>query len=132
MARWGGTQVAYDYRRDPRTAGQTGYPLRRMFSFAADAITGFSMAPLRLCLALAGLSIGVALVLLVCVLGSVLTGSAVRGWASLAMIFLFFQSVQLLCIGLVGEYLGRLFMEQKRRPLFIVADELGGDKSQVD
>lgn len=133
MIAWlGGTQVAYDYRRDPRTAGQTGYPLRRMFSFAADAITGFSMAPLRLCLALAGLSIGVALVLLVYVLSSVLTGSAVRGWASLAMIFLFFQSVQLLCIGLVGEYLGRLFMEQKRRPLFIVADELGGDTSQAD
>ena len=48
------------------------------------------------------------------------------------MIFLFFQSVQLLCIGLVGEYLGRLFMEQKRRPLFIVADELGGDPSPGD
>ena len=133
MIAWlGGTQVPYDYRRESRGTGQTGYPLRRMFSFAADAITGFSMAPLRLCLALAGLSIGLALGLLVYVLASVVAGSAVRGWASLAMIFLFFQSVQLLCIGLVGEYLGRLFMEQKRRPLFIVADELGGDPSPGD
>lgn len=103
--------------------GETSYPLRRMISFALDGITGFSMAPLRFCLALAGLSIVVALGLLVYVLVSVLTGSAVDGWASLAVIFLFFQSVQLLCIGLLGEYLGRLFMEQKQRPLFVIVEE---------
>ena len=124
MIAWlGGKQVAFDYERAGRAAGETGYPLRRMISFALDGITGFSMAPLRFCLALAGLSIAVALGLLVYVLVSVLTGSAVDGWASLAVIFLFFQSVQLLCIGLLGEYLGRLFMEQKQRPLFVIVEE---------
>lgn len=124
MVAWlGGKQVAYDYHRAPRAAGQTGYPLRRMMGFAADAITGFSMAPLRLCLGLAGLSVGIALGLLVYVVVSAVTGTAVRGWASLAIIFLFFQSVQLLCLGLVGEYLGRLFMEQKRRPLYIITEQ---------
>lgn len=130
MIAWlGGTQVAYPYDREPRTAGQSGYPLGRMLSFAVDGVTGFSVAPLRLCLALAGVSLLVALGVLAYVVGSVLGGTAVQGWASLAVILLFFQSVQLLCIGLVGEYVGRLFMEQKGRPLYVIVDRAGADEA---
>lgn len=134
MIAWlGGRQVPYDYQRAPRAAGQSGYPLRRMVSFATDAITGFSMAPLRLCTGLAVVSVLIALGLLVYVVASVVSGSAVRGWASLMMIFLFFQSVQLLCLGLVGEYLGRLFMESKNRPLFIITEQTphGDERSAI-
>jgi len=121
MINWiGMTQVALVYDRDARHAGETGYSLGRMYRLALDAITGFSVAPLRLA-SYCGALIGVAsLLMLTYTIGSWLVGQTVSGWTSLASIVLFLGSVQLLILGIMGEYLGRLFMQSKGRPLFVV------------
>ena len=124
MVSWiGFTQVAVPYERDARFAGQTNYPLRKMVALAIDAVTSFSTVPLRFASHL-GIIFGV---LGIIALGWVgwgwLSGEAVQGWASLAALILVIGSVQLLVLGVFGEYLGRMYMETKNRPLFIV-DEI--------
>ena len=121
MITWVGfKQVAIRYRRDRRAAGETKYTLRRMASFALDAITSFSVKPLRLAL-YAGVSLSVAsMSMLVVSLWAFLAHDTVRGWTSLASILLLFFAAQFLFLGLIGEYLGRIYVESKRRPLFIV------------
>lgn len=115
-------QAALPYQRDPRFAGETHYPLRKMIAFAIDAITGFSTVPLRLASWL-----GVAFGLLgIAALGWVglayyLSGT-VQGWTSLAGLILIIGSVQMLMLGIFGEYIGRMYMETKRRPLYVIQD----------
>jgi len=123
MVSWIGLkQVAFPYERAPRAAGQTHYSLRKMISFARDAITSFSIVPLRLA-SYFGLASGAfALVLLAYAFHAWLAGETVPGWTSLIVIVLFLGSVQLLCLGIFGEYLGRLYMEAKQRPLFIIEE----------
>jgi hypothetical protein len=104
------------------TAGQTGYPFGRMLRLALDAVTGFSVVPLRVA-SYCGALIGVASVLMLgYTFGSWLAGQAVNGWTSPASNVLLLGSVQLLVLGTMGEYLGRLFIQSKGRPLFIVQD----------
>jgi dolichol-phosphate mannosyltransferase len=115
-------QVPLLYDRDARLAGETGYSLVKMLRLAVDAVTGFSIIPLRIA-SYAGLVTGaMSMLLLAYTLGSWLLGRTVDGWTSLASIVLVVGSVQLLVLGLIGEYLGRLFMEAKRRPLFVVQE----------
>jgi dolichol-phosphate mannosyltransferase len=123
MVSWiGMKQVPIDYDRKPRIAGETGYSLGRMIAFALDAITGFSVVPLRIATWL-GLATSVASLLLMgYTLGAWLLGATVAGWTSLASIVLTIGGVQLLVLGILGEYVGRLYMEAKRRPLFVVSD----------
>ena len=121
MMTWVGfKQVGIRYRRAPRLAGETKFTLRRMTSFALDAITSFSVKPLRLALysglCLSVLSVG----MFVASLWAYLRHDTVRGWTSLASIVLLFFAAQFLFLGLIGEYLGRLYVESKRRPLFII------------
>lgn len=119
-------QEALPYVRHARAAGETKYPLRRMLKLAADAITGFSVRPLRVSILFAGLSFGVALAILLYALGSWMLGNTARGWTSLIIIVALFSGVQLLCLGIIGEYLGRMFMELKRRPLFVFREIRAG------
>jgi len=123
MASWIGLkQVPFAYERAPRAAGQSHYSWRKMLGFARDAITSFSIVPLRLA-SYCGLASGMlALGLLVYALRAWLLGETVPGWTSLMVIVLFLGCVQLLCLGLFGEYLGRLYLESKHRPLFIIQD----------
>ena len=103
-----------------RFAGSTKYPLRKMLRFATDAITSFSTIPLRFA-SLLGMGFGVAgLLALVWVGLSWLTGGAILGWTSLAALILILGSVQLMMLGIFGEYLGRMYMEAKQRPLYLV------------
>ncbi|NCC02875.1 MAG: glycosyltransferase [Proteobacteria bacterium] len=121
MTSWVGfKQVPFPYERQPRHAGETKYPLRKMLHFAADAITGFSVIPLRVASYLGALFGVIGLFLLIYVLGSWLMGETVQGWTSLMVVVLVIGSVQLLCLGVFGEYLGRLYMESKRRPLYLI------------
>lgn len=121
MVSWiGMRQVPILYDRDARYAGETKYPLRKMLRFAIDAITGFSVTPLRLASVLGAASACVALLLMVYTLGSWLLGDTAAGWTSLTSIVLLTSSVQLLVLGIIGEYLGRLYIEAKRRPLFVI------------
>lgn len=123
MVSWIGlSQVAMPYERAARFAGETKYPLSKMIRFASDAITGFSIRPLRLA-SYSGIGVGIAtLLLLVYVLVNYFYGTTVSGWTSLAVIILALGSVQLFVVGVLGEYLGRLYMESKGRPLYIVRE----------
>lgn len=127
MVSWIGlpqTPVLYD--RAPRFTGETKYPLAKMVRFALDAITGFSIKPLRIASYL-GIVAGLCgAVLIVYVAASWIAGATVPGWTSLMCITLVLGSLQLLVAGLLGEYLGRLTLESKQRPLFIIQDIVGG------
>ncbi len=121
MVSWiGMRQVPILYDRDARYAGETKYPLRKMIRFAIDAITGFSVAPLRLASFLGVVAAALSLLLMCYTLGSWLVGSTIAGWTSLTSIVLLIGSVQLIVLGIIGEYLGRLYVEAKRRPLFVI------------
>lgn len=116
------TPVLYD--RDRRYGGDTKYPLTKMMKFALDGITGFSSQPLRLA-SHAGLLLAAAsLALMVAFTIYKLAGGAglVPGWTSLMVAVLFLGGLQLLAIGILGEYIGRIYEEAKRRPLYLVQD----------
>lgn len=115
-------QEAFPYVRHARFAGETKYPLRKMLRLAADAITGFSIRPLRVSILFAMLAFAIATAIAVYALAAWLTGTTVRGWTSLTLVVSLFSGVQLLCLGIMGEYLGRMFMELKRRPLFLIRE----------
>ena len=121
MVSWiGMRQAPLPYRREPRYAGQTQYPFRKMLSLALDAMTSFSIVPLRIASHI-GIAVGMcALFALGYVILSWLRGDVVQGWTSMVAIVLILGSIQLLVLGIFGEYLGRLYMESKGRPLFIV------------
>ncbi len=121
MTSWIGLdQTAVPYHRAARAAGTTKYPLRKMLRFAIDAITSFSVRPLRIA-SYIGAAFGVfGLGLLIYVLEAWLNGGTVPGWTSLMVVVLLIGGVQLLCLGVFGEYLGRLYIESKQRPLFII------------
>ena len=118
-------QTGVTYRRDARKAGVTKYPLRKMLRFALDAITSFSYLPLQLAtysgFAIAGLSV-VAIIIAIVLR---LTGNAIAGQATTLVSVLFLGGIQLIFLGIIGEYLGRIYDEVKRRPLYIVAERLG-------
>jgi glycosyltransferase involved in cell wall biosynthesis len=121
MVAWIGLrQVPLLYDRDPRFAGETHYPLNRMIRLAFDAITGFSVVPLRLA-SLTGVAIGgLGLLLLLYTVLAWAEGRTIEGWTSLMTLMLILGGAQLLLLGIFGEYLGRLYIEAKRRPLFVV------------
>ena len=125
MVSWiGMKQLPFVYDRSARFAGETKYPISKMIRFAIDAITGFSIVPLRVASFL-GVSVGlIGLLLLTYTLGSWAFGRVVEGWTSLSSIFLIVSSAQLLVLGCIGEYLGQLYMESKRQPLFVVEDAI--------
>lgn len=121
MISWIGLkQVALPYQRAERRAGSSHYPLRRMLRFALDGITGFSVRPLRIASYIGTLLAVFFLVVLGYALSSWFTGAVVPGWTSVMTVVLLLGSVQMLVLGIIGEYLGRLFMEVKRRPLFLI------------
>jgi dolichol-phosphate mannosyltransferase len=123
MVSWVGfNQTCIPYERDARYSGQSHYPLRKMLGLALDAITSFSTLPLRVASHL-GIAFGLSgLGMLVWVLLSYLNHGTVQGWTSMIAVVLIIGSMQLLILGVFGEYLGRMYMETKRRPLFIVRE----------
>jgi glycosyltransferase involved in cell wall biosynthesis len=123
MVAWiGFRQIPLEYRRDARFAGDTKYPLRKMLTFAIDAITGFSNTPLRISFYIASIFVVIALLLSIFVLLSWLYLGAIKGWTSMFLALLIFASVQLFALAVIGEYLGRIYMETKQRPLFIIRE----------
>ena len=122
-------QVGLPYQRAPRFAGETKYPLRKMLGLALDGIVSFSVVPLRLVTALGFLSAGAAFIGIVYTLWvRLLTHSWVRGWAISFVGMLFMAGVQMLCLGILGEYIGRIYTESKQRPLFIRHEVLRRDQ----
>lgn len=128
MVAWVGfPQCAVEYERDPRFAGTTNYTLGRMVRLALDGLTSFSDRPLRLATQLGvvvmALSFAVAAWTIVASIFGL--GSSSRGWSSLMAVVLLLGGVQLLCIGVLGEYLGRVYRETKARPLYVVNEVIG-------
>jgi dolichol-phosphate mannosyltransferase len=128
MVSWVGfKQVPYAYDRDARFAGETKFKLQRMMRFASDALLGFSLVPLRLAGLLGAAFFVVLLALAVYVAVSYLFFDPAPGWTSIAMIVLMTSAAQLFTLGVVSEYVGRIYMDSKRRPLFIVEETTGSE-----
>ena len=131
MVAWVGfRQTAVVYDREKRRSGETHYPFWKMASLAIDAITSFSIVPLRLIVTLAGLTFLASLLLLVYAAVSWAFFNAVQGWTSLISVVLFLGSVQLLALGIIGEYVGRTFIESKRRPAYLIREVLPAGPDQ--
>lgn len=126
MVAWVGfRQVPFVYDRAERLAGETHYPFTKMLRLAFDAITGFSTAPLRFA-SHAGLALtGVAMLVAAYIALSWVSGATIQGWTSLMLVVVGLGAVQMFVLGMIGEYLGRLYIESKRRPLYIVAEIVG-------
>jgi len=116
-------QTAVHYERDARHAGETKYTLRKMLRFSLDAIASFSPLPLQLATYVGLLSAGVAFIAIPVVLGLRLAGSYLPGFGSLTIAILLLGGIQLIAIGVIGEYVGRIYDEVKHRPLYIVREE---------
>jgi dolichol-phosphate mannosyltransferase len=128
MVSWlGFSQAAVPYHRAPRFAGTTKYPLRKMLRFAADGIASFSVVPLRIAAWLGFFASGLSLIGIIVVLLEryLHVWGLVRGWSSTVIAILFMGGVQLMCLGIIGEYVGRIYAETKRRPLYIVRERIG-------
>ena len=132
MVAWVGfRQVPFPYDRDERLAGESKYPLGKMIRFALDAVTGFSTAPLRLASHMGLVLTALSLLLFAYIAIGWLSGSAVQGWTSTMLVVVFLGAVQMFVLGMIGEYLGRLYVESKRRPLYLVADVAGPVKGRA-
>jgi len=124
MSAWVGfKQVGVEYKRAARTAGETKYPFRKMFRLALNAITGFSYFPLQVATYIGFVSAGIAALAIPVVIYMRITGSqAFFGQATTLLAVLFLGGVQLISLGVLGEYIGRLYDEAKGRPLYIVRE----------
>lgn len=129
MFAWVGfRQVPIDYDRAERFAGETKYPYAAMMRFAVTAITSFSVRPLRLAMMFAAVFAAASLLAILYVIAGHFFGHTVQGWSSLMVVVLLIASCQFLLLGIIGEYLGRMFVEQKKRPLFVVMEDTGEEK----
>ena len=119
-------QVPCFYERKERFAGETKYPLKKMLKFAATGLLSFSKKPLKMAVWMGVLSVLICLVYALIVLISKIVhpASFVVGWTSIILIIIFFGGIQLLTIGILGEYIGSLFDEAKDRPEYIIADKI--------
>jgi glycosyltransferase involved in cell wall biosynthesis len=127
-------QTGITYKRDARKAGETKYPVRKMIRFALDGITAFSYLPLQLAsymgfiiACIVGLAAIIAVILR---LSNLIGPDVLKGQTTTLVAVLFLGGVQLIFLGIIGEYLGRIYDEVKRRPLYIVAEELGFEEPQ--
>lgn len=135
MVSWTGfQQVSVSYQRAPRHAGESKYPFAKMMHFALDGIISFSLVPLKLAIWTGFLAIWIAVAgIIVAIVDRLLEKDLTRGWASLFVAVLFMGGIQLVSLGIIGEYLGRIYTEVKRRPLYAVEERLGfGDSKRKE
>ena len=117
------------YQREARFAGETKYPFRKMFKFAIDGLTSFSTIPLKLATWMGYFASAFAFIYLASVFVQKWLGKTVEGWATIMVAMLFMGGVQLICLGIMGEYIGRIFTEAKQRPLYVVEEFVNGDQA---
>lgn len=109
-----------EYERSKRLAGESKYPLRKMLALAFEGITSLSVQPIRLIMGLGGLMAALSFVGVIWSVIIALMGGAVPGWASVTCIMCFLGGVQMTCIGVLGEYIGKIYLEVKQRPRYII------------
>lgn len=132
LIKWiGFSQYGLEYERDCRYAGVTKFNMSKMFKFAFDGITSFSDKPLRLSSQLGMFTTIAAFLSMVWLIINKLINPAatIQGWTSLLVVVLFLGGVQLISIGVLGEYIGRIYRETKRRPLYVIAEKCGFDRT---
>ena len=120
--------TSVSYSRAERIAGESHYPLKKMIALAVDGITSLSVKPLRMIM---GFGVFVAMISFIGVIWAVVTallGRAVSGWASMTSIICFVSGVQLICLGIIGEYIGKIYMETKQRPRYIISERTWEEK----
>ena len=117
-----------EYERGERFAGESKYPLKKMLAFALEGITSLSVKPLRMITGLGFLVFFVSIVMIVYNVVRWATGNTVAGWASLACSVWFIGGLILLSLGVIGEYLGKLYLESKGRPRFLIREVLDGER----
>ena len=124
MSSWVGfNQIGVNYKRKPRYAGETKYPFKKMLQFAMNAITSFSYFPLQLATFIGFVAAGLSVLAIpVVAILRLITGTALLGQATTLIIVLFLGGVQLISLGIIGEYIGRIYDEAKDRPLYVVAE----------
>jgi dolichol-phosphate mannosyltransferase len=127
MVSWlGFAQVAVPYQRAERFAGTTKFSLFKMLRFAMDGIVSFSILPLRIATWVGFAASGVALVgIILALFDRFFSTGLVKGWTSTVIAIYFVGGVQLICIGIIGEYIGRIYGESKQRPLYVVREKMG-------
>ena len=133
MVSWVGFDQTYvEYERDERFAGETKYPFKKMVRFAMDGIISFSTKPLKMVRSLGFITIIIAIgLLLYSLISKFIMYSVVSGWTSLMVAITFFSGVQLFSIGLLGEYIARIYDEGKGRPLYIIKEKINC-KNELD
>jgi dolichol-phosphate mannosyltransferase len=126
MVSWVGfRQEAVLYDRAKREAGESKYPLFKMLRFATDGILSFSLVPLKLATWLGLASAGIALIGIFYAIVMKLLGNNVTGWTLTFVAIAFLGGIQLVCLGIIGEYVGRTYFQSKQRPLYLVRDAIG-------
>ena len=113
-----------EYERDKRFAGESKYPFKKMFAFAIDGITSCSVKPIRLITAIGMLISFVSAFLLIYVVIGYFLGNTIEGWATLMVLICFFGGFQIMSIGVVGEYVGKIYLETKERPRYIISEHM--------
>jgi hypothetical protein len=111
-----------EYARSERMAGKSHYPLKKMIGLAVDGITSLSVKPLQLIMSFGILVAGVSFVGCIWALITALCGKSVAGWASMTCIICFVSGVQLISLGIIGEYIGKIYLETKHRPRYIISE----------
>lgn len=114
--------TSVEYKRAERIAGKSKYPLRKMLALAGDGITSLSIKPLRLIMSFGVIVALLSFVGVIWAIVAALAGRAVAGWASMTCIICFVSGVQLVCMGIIGEYIGKIYMETKQRPRYIISE----------
>ncbi|MDO5602272.1 MAG: glycosyltransferase family 2 protein [Oscillospiraceae bacterium] len=120
------------YERNERMAGKSHYPLKKMLSFAFDGITSLSIKPIRLITSLGFLISILSFIGVIVTLITKLVGFTVTGWTSLICVICLMGGVQLICLGVIGEYIGKIYNETKHRPRFIISDTTFGEDGARD
>ncbi len=115
------------YERHERMAGESHYPLKKMIAFAIEGITSLSVKPLTLIVVLGLITCLLGFIGIIWAIVEVLLGNAVTGWASTVCIILFLGGVQLLSIGVIGQYVGKIYLETKQRPRYIISERTWTD-----
>jgi polyisoprenyl-phosphate glycosyltransferase len=119
----GFNSVSIPYDREPRAAGESKFNLWRLWNFALEGVTSFSTAPLRLATYVGLATAAMAFLFAIWIVGkALLFGDPVAGWPTMMSVILGLGGVQLIALGMIGEYLGRLYEESKQRPLYLVDD----------
>ena len=116
------------YERAERFAGESKYPLKKMLSFAWEGITSFTVKPLKMIMNLGIIIAFFSFLFLIWVIVGYFSGNSVSGWTTIIVLLCLFSGIQIFCIGIIGEYLGKVYIESKERPRYAIEKELYNEK----